>query len=82
MSLIKTDKIVGERFSFHVDDVEITELTDHIYMCFQRCRPSIERFFFTNNNDELIDTPNNFAIYDNTNHEKVKRLSCMQYALI
>ena len=78
MSGIKKSKTVVERFSFHVDDVKKTKLTDHIYMCFQRCGPSIERVFFTNNYDELIDTPNNFAIYEDTDHEKVGRLSCVQ----
>lgn len=71
----------NDRFSFHVDDVRKIPLTDNIQMCLQIHSPSIARVFFINNEDEMIDRPHNFIIYDDTNHEKVKIVVPNQYLL-
>ena len=71
-----------DRFSFHVDSVRKTPLTDNIQMCLQRWGPSIARVFFTNNEDEMIDVPQNFKIYDDTNRAQVKIVIPRQYILV
>ena len=71
-----------DRFSFHVDSVRKTPLTDNIQMCLQRCGPAIARVFFTNNEDEMIDVPQNFKIYDDTNRAQVKIVIPRQYILV